>query len=135
MNVDSLAYYTGFGKRVTTIRSALRNLVAELKHRGKTIAGYGAAAKGTTLLNYCDLGRESIEFVVDRNSYKQGRFTPGTHLPILPVEALLEKQPDYTLLLAWNFAEEILHQQQAYRGRGGRFIVPIPEVTVIEPKG
>jgi hypothetical protein len=102
-----------------------------LKHGGKCIAAYGAAAKGTVLLNYCGIGRDIVDFVVDRSPYKQGRFIPGVRLPILPPAHLIEARPDYTLILAWNLAEEILQQESAYRQMGGRFIVPIPEVKVI----
>ena len=77
------------------------------------------------------MGKEQLEFVVDRSTYKQGRLTPGTHIPILPAEALLEKRPDYTLLLTWNFADEIMAQQKAYRDNGGKFIIPIPKVKVV----
>jgi SAM-dependent methyltransferase len=125
------AYYHGFASRVLELKDALRTLLRDLKAQGKSVAAYGASAKGSTLLNFCGLGAEMIDFVVDRSSYKQGRLTPGTHLPIVPPEKLVEAQPDYTLLLTWNFAEEILRQQKAYRDKGGKFIIPIPSVTVV----
>jgi SAM-dependent methyltransferase len=129
--VGALAYYEGFAARVLEIRRSLRELLAQLKQQGKSVAAYGASAKGSTLLNFFELGQETLDFVADRSTYKQGRLTPGTHLPIVPPETLLAKRPDFTLLLTWNFAEEILAQQQAYREAGGKFIIPIPRVTVV----
>ena len=129
--VGSLAYYEGFAAHVLEIKRSLRELLAQLKQQGKSVAAYGASAKGSTLLNFFELGQETLDFVADRSTYKQGRLTPGTHLPIVPPETLLAKRPDFTLLLTWNFAEEILAQQQAYRDGGGKFIIPIPRVTVV----
>jgi SAM-dependent methyltransferase len=129
--VNSLAYYEGFASQVRTIKNDLVALLAKLKKEGKTISAYGASAKGSTLLNYYGIGAETLDFVADRSTYKQGRLTPGTHIPIVPPVELLRRQPDYTLLLTWNFAAEILAQQQAYRDAGGQFIVPIPKVKVI----
>lgn len=123
--------YRHFAHRVTQLRDELRRLLHQLKSRGHRLAAYGAAAKGTTLLNYYGIGTDLLEFVADRSPYKQGRLMPGVHLPIRPPEALLEEHPDYTLLLAWNFADEILAQQEPYRKAGGRFILPIPEVRVL----
>ena len=128
---DRLETYRRFASGVEAIKQALRELTADLKRQGKRLAAYGAAAKGSTLLNYVGLGTNVLDFVVDRSTYKQGRYMPGVHLPICSPEKLLEEQPDYVLLLSWNFADEILDQQAEFRRRGGRFIVPIPEVRVV----
>jgi SAM-dependent methyltransferase len=129
--INSIAYYDGFAKRVMELKRSLVSLLNDLKRQGKSMAAYGASAKGSTLLNFFGLGKESLSFVADRSSYKQGRLTPGTHIPIVPAEKLAEARPDYTLLLTWNFAEEILQQQKEYRHNGGKFIVPIPEVKIV----
>ncbi len=129
--VDSLICYEGFADQVHGIKRDLVELLARLKREGKRIAAYGASAKGSTLLNFFGVGPDTLEFLVDRSPYKQGRLTPGTHLPILPPEELRKRQPDYTLLLTWNFADEILAQQAAYREAGGKFIVPIPKVKIV----
>jgi SAM-dependent methyltransferase len=124
--VDSLAPYLAFAAKVKQIKDSLRLMLANLKAAGLKIAAYGASAKGSTLLNVCGIGPELLDFVVDRSTVKQGKFTPGTHLRIYSPEKLLEAQPDFTLLLTWNFADEILRQQEEYCRRGGRFIVPVP---------
>jgi len=126
-----LDYYQGFADRVLNLKQSLVKLLRDLKQQGKSIAAYGASAKGSTLLNFFGVGRGELDFVVDRSTYKQGRLTPGMHLPIVGPEQLLERRPDYTLLLTWNFAEEILEQQRAYRDGGGKFIIPIPQVKVV----
>jgi SAM-dependent methyltransferase len=120
-----------FATDVAANRERLRTLLGELRAGGATVAAYGAPAKGNTLLNYCDIGTDLVAWTVDRSPLKQGRYTPGMHLAILPPEVLLERQPDYVLILAWNFADEIIAQQAAYRQRGGRFILPIPEPRVL----
>lgn len=129
--VGQAEFYRQFGAKVEDLRRRLLKLLGGLKAEGKRIAVYGASAKGSTLLNYFDIGRETLDFVVDRSPVKQGRYMPGTHLPIHAPERLLEEMPDHVLLLTWNFAEEILEQQSEYRRRGGRFIIPVPEVKVI----
>ena len=129
--LSSASYYEGFGRRVESIKKDLLQLLGDLRAQGKTIAGYGAAAKGSTLLNYIGVGRDLVDFVVDRNVHKQGMLMPGTHQPILPTESLQVRRPDYVLLLAWNFKDEIIAQQAEYAARGGRFIVPIPSPAIL----
>lgn len=123
-------YYLDFAARVKTLGRDVKTLLRELKSTGKRLAAYGASAKGSTFLNYFGIGKETLDFVVDRSPHKQGRFTPGTHLPIYSPNRLLEAKPDYVLLLTWNFADEILEQQTEFRAAGGRFIIPIPELRV-----
>jgi SAM-dependent methyltransferase len=131
LGVSGLDYYLSFAWRVEAIRRDLLALLKRLRDDGKRVAAYGASAKGSTLMNFCGLTVDEIEFVADRSRHKQGYLTPGTHIPIVGPEELAERRPDYTLLLTWNFAEEILHQQQVYRENGGKFVVPIPEVRLV----
>jgi SAM-dependent methyltransferase len=123
--------YANFAMRVQTIKKELHAALTELRHDGRRLAGYGAPAKGNTLLSFLEFGPEHLPYIVDRSPLKQGRFTPGTHIPVVAPEQLLVDQPDYVLLLAWNFADEIMEQQAEYVKRGGRFMVPVPEIRVL----
>ena len=123
--------YTRFEEAVRTTKQKLLKLLIEAKAQGKRIVGYGAPGKGNTLLNYCGIRTDFIDFTVDRNPYKQGKFLPGTHIPILAPEKLDEARPDYIFILSWNFKDEIMKQLAHSREWGARFIVPIPEATVI----
>lgn len=129
--VDTFARYAGFGQRVEAVRTELRRRLEELAESGARVAAYGAAAKGSTLLNTCGIDTGLVEYVVDRNPHKHGRFMPGTHQPIRPVEALLEDPPDVCLLLAWNFTDEIVAEQAEYVRRGGSFLRPVPWPEVL----
>jgi hypothetical protein len=133
LGVDKVSFYNDFAERVRVLRSSLAELLVSKKAEGKRIACYGAAAKGATLVNYLDLGEGFFEFVVDANSYKQGKYMPGQRIPIRHPEQLVAEQPDYVLLLVWNFAGEVMGQQAAYRERGGSFIIPVPEPCIIPP--
>jgi hypothetical protein len=116
---------------VRETKRKLLDMLIELKRAGKTIVGYGAPGKGNTLLNYCGIRTDFIDFTVDRNPYKQGRFLPGTHIPIHAPEKIDEVRPDYIFILPWNFKDEIVEQLAYTREWGAQFIVPIPEATVI----
>jgi SAM-dependent methyltransferase len=130
--LDRLETYERFAERARQIKSELRLTLDTLRADGKRIAGYGAPAKGNTLLSYLELGPDVVEYIADRNKLKQGRYTPQTRIPVVDPERLLSDQPDFVVLFAWNFADEVLAQQAEFRRRGGRFIIPIPDVTVVD---
>jgi SAM-dependent methyltransferase len=131
LGIDQLGTYHRFAETTEKIKRDLNRTVQQLIAKGKKLVGYGAPAKGNTLLSFLEIGPQSLPYIVDRSTLKQGRYTPGQHIPVVSPERLLADQPDYVLLLAWNFAEEIIGQQSEYRRRGGEFIIPVPEVKVI----
>lgn len=131
--LDKMATYADFSDQVRRTKRSLLRFLIDAKDAGKTIVGYGAPGKGNTLLNYCGIGPDFLDFTVDRNPYKHGRFTPGMHIPIHPVDMLDQVKPDYVLIMPWNLKQEIVTQMRHIGEWGGKFIVPIPEVTVIDP--
>jgi len=124
--------YASFGEQVKETKRKLLEFLIEARRGGKTVVGYGAPGKGNTLLNYCGVRTDFIDFTVDRSAYKQGKFLPGTHIPIHPPERIREARPDYVLILPWNFKDEIVQQMAYIREWGGKFVVPIPEVRVLD---
>ena len=129
--INQFETYEQLAQSAERIKRDLRRIISDLLAQGKRVVGYGAPAKGNTLLGFLEIGPEMIEYIADRSPLKQGRYTPGTHIPIVAPERLFEDKPDYVLLLAWNFADEIMEQQAEYRRRGGKFIIPVPEVKIV----
>ncbi|MEM8711263.1 MAG: class I SAM-dependent methyltransferase [Planctomycetota bacterium] len=131
LGMTEMGYYESFSSDVEAVGKGLRQLITDLKANGKTIAGYGAAAKGAIMLEYAGLGREDLMWVADRNVHKQGRHMPGNHLPIVSPDQIMVDRPDYLLILPWNFKDEIMSQQAAYAAQGGQFIVPVPRPEIL----
>jgi len=131
LGLDRIGYYRQFSSRVAHLKETLLGLLRELKAQGSSIAAYGAAAKGSTLINYVGIGRDILDFVADKNVHKQGRLMPGQKVPIVAAERIAADRPDYVLLLPWNLESEILAQEQAYRDAGGKFIIPVPEPRIV----
>ncbi len=133
MGLRDISTYSNFCNQVRRTKRELLSFLISAKRDGKRICGYGAPGKGNTLLNYCGIGTDFLDFTVDRNPYKHGRYTPGMHVPIHPVEAIDAAKPDYVLILPWNIKDEIIDQMLHIRAWGGKFLVPIPDVAVINP--
>jgi SAM-dependent methyltransferase len=130
LGVTGAAYYQRFSDQAAKVRSDLIAFLAEQKQAGRRVAAYGASAKGSTLLNFIGEAASSLEFITDRSTYKQGRLSPGLHIPIVSAAELAVRAPDFAVLLVWNFAEEVMSQQQEYRSHGGRFVIPLPELAI-----
>ena len=131
---DNIDTYAQFAAKVHDTKRQLLSFLIDCKEKGARVCGYGAPGKGNTLLNYCGIGTDFLDFTVDRNPYKHGRFTPGMHIPILPVSAIDEARPDYLLILPWNLKTEIVSQMRHVGDWGCKFVVPIPDVEVIDPR-
>ncbi|MCK4736636.1 MAG: hypothetical protein KAT65_29550, partial [Methanophagales archaeon] len=129
--LTEITAYRKFAERVEKLKADLVSLLQKLKSENRKVIGYGAAAKGNTLLNYYRIGPDLIEFIADLSPMKQNKFTPGTHIPVDNPERIYDAEPDYMVILAWNFADEIMEQQAEFRERGGQFIVPVPEVKIV----
>ena len=134
LGLDGLDAYASFARQVERTKRRLLAFLIEAKDAGKTVCGYGAPGKGNTLLNYCGIGVDFLDFTVDRNPYKHGRVTPGMRIPIRPVEAIDQTRPDYVLILPWNLKDEITRQMRHIGDWGGKFVLPIPELAVVDPK-
>ncbi|HKE85994.1 MAG TPA: class I SAM-dependent methyltransferase [Vicinamibacterales bacterium] len=131
LGFDRMETYANFGEKVKATKRRLLAFLIDARNAGRTVVGYGAPGKGNTLLNYCGIRTDFLDYTVDRNPYKHGRFTPGTHIPIFPPDKINETRPDYVLILPWNFKDEIIAQMAHIRSWGGKFVVPIPDVTIV----
>jgi len=128
--LDTIAAYENFARQVKETKLALLDFLLSAAKEGKAVAGYGAPGKSATLLHYCGIGKDLIQFTVDRSPHKQGRVLPGTHIPIFHPDRIREAKPDYVVILPWNLKDEIMQQLQFIREWGGRFVVPIPKVFI-----
>ncbi|SHF43032.1 Methyltransferase domain-containing protein [Mariniphaga anaerophila] len=131
LGFETLEYYSAFEEKVKETKRKILDFLIDAKRNGKTVAGYGAPGKGNTLLNYCGIRTDFIDFTVDMSPHKQGNFLPGTHIPILHPEAIKEYKPDYLFILPWNLKKEIMNQHSYVRDWGGKFVIPIPELTIL----
>lgn len=132
--LNRIETYTSFSEKARKVKRDVLAFLIEARNAGKKVCGYGAPGKGNTLLNYCAIGPDLLDFTVDRNPYKHGRFTPGQHVPIYPVEMIDQERPDYILILPWNLKDEIVRQMRHVASWGAKFVTPIPTVTIIDPK-
>jgi hypothetical protein len=130
--LDRLETYAGFGEKVRETKRKLLEFLIHARRAGKRVVGYGAPGKGNTLLNYCGIRTDFLDYTVDRSPYKQGRYTPGAHIPIYHPDKIRETRPHYILVLPWNLKDEIIRQLEFVREWGGRFVVPIPEVRILD---
>ena len=131
LGMDTISYYRGFQQKAKEVKNNFLSFLLLAKKEGKTIAAYGAAAKGNTLLNYCGIKTDLIDFVVDASPYKQNKFLPGSHIPVVSEEILQQQKPDYVVIFAWRYWEPIVKKHQRYLAQGGHFIIPLPEVKII----
>ena len=131
IDIEDLETYKKFANKVYEVKEKLISYIQDIKNQGESIAGYGAPAKSTTLLNFCNIGKDFIDYVVDDNPLKIGLYTPGAHIPVVSSEYLDEKTPDYVLILAWNFTHEILEKTKKYANQGVKFIIPLPEPKIV----
>ena len=129
--LQSLKGYAGLEDKARLVREKLLTFLNDARRRGKAVVGYGAPAKGNTLLNFCGVGTDLLQYTVDRSPHKQGRYLPGTRIPIHAPDRILQTRPDYVLILPWNIKDEIVAQMHAIRDWGGRFVIPIPSLTVL----
>ena len=130
IGINDIEIYKNFSNKVYHVKERLVSYIRDIKAQKKSIAGYGAPAKSTTLLNFCNIGRDFIDYIVDDNPLKIGLYSPGTHIPVVSSSMLEKKRPDYILILAWNFAEEILKKTGKYADQGVKFIIPLPEPKI-----